>query len=233
MRRYKLEEKDTEEFNGTNEAETTALAEPAENAADEESSSKAEIAATALNGAVTEETGKSSFKDTLNSLKGRPFKEKVNILWHDKRVRFLFVGVLNTLVGYGSTFIMYLIFNIDFRNTEAADPTHVFICTLTGQILGMVNSYFFNKYFTFRSKKKSLAETVRFCIVCGVQYAVNYFGTLLTFNVLHWYKILSMLAVAVVSTLVSYFGHNLFTFGKYFYKNKKADAKENNNESIK
>lgn len=179
--------------------------------------------------AVTDETGTGSLKDTLKSLKGKPFKEKVNVLWHDKRVRFVFVGVLNTLVGYGSTFIMYLIFGIDFRNTDAADEVHVFICTLTGQILGMINSYFFNKYFTFRSKKKSPAETVRFFIVCGVQYAVNYFGTLLTFNVLHWYKILSMLAVAVVSTLVSYFGHNLFTFGKYFYKNKK----ENKDESIK
>lgn len=182
--------------------------------------------------AITEETGTGSLKDTLKSLKGRPFKEKVNVLWHDKRVRFVFVGVLNTLVGYGSTFIMYLIFGIDFRNTEAANEVHVLICTLTGQILGMINSYFFNKYFTFRSKKKSPAETVRFFIVCGVQYAVNYFGTLLTFNTLHWNKLLSMLVVAVVSTLVSYFGHNLFTFGKYFYKNKKEN-KENKDESIK
>jgi len=178
---------------------------------------------------VTEETGKGTLKETLQSLKGKPFKEKVNIIWHDKRVRFVFVGVLNTLVGYGSTFIMYLILGIDFRNTDAADPTKVFICTLTGQILGMINSYFFNKYFTFRSKKKSVAETIRFFIVCGVQYAVNYFGTLLTFNILSWNKFLSMIAVAVVSTLVSYFGHNLFTFGKIFYKNKKED----NDESIK
>ncbi|MEG2639567.1 MAG: GtrA family protein, partial [Clostridiales bacterium] len=80
-------------------------------------------------------------------------------------LRFLFVGVLNTIVGYGSYWI-----GIKFG-------IHFAIASLIGQILGTVHSYIWNKKFTFASKTespgKTLGEMVRFSSVYAVQYVAN------------------------------------------------------------
>ncbi len=156
------------------------------------------------------------------------FKDLVKKLYYDKRVRYLFVGVLNTIVGYGITLIMYLILGVDITtDVGLADPFLVMIATITGQVLGTVHSYFWNKYFTFRSRKKSFSEIVRFCIVYGVQYLANYGLTLLLKNVLNIPILFSQPIIILVCMAISYFGHNLFSF-----KNQDTEVPEENKEAV-
>ena len=52
-------------------------------------------------------------------------KELFLKLYNDKRVRFLFVGCLNTLVGTGTTMLIYLAFG--YGIFELVTNTHIII----------------------------------------------------------------------------------------------------------
>lgn len=143
------------------------------------------------------------------------FTNLVKRLYYDKRVRFLFVGVLNTIVGYGITMLVEVMLGIDIINTDKTVPYYnlkIGIANFVGQIIGMIHSYFWNKYFTFRSKTKSRSEIVRFIIVSAAQYGVNVGIEMLFTNVTD----LSSFAVKPIqilfSTVVGYIGNNFFSF---------------------
>lgn len=142
------------------------------------------------------------------------FKNFVVRFFQDKRVRFLIVGGLNTIVGIGVTWIVYLCFGVSIFASQESMPLHVIVVgTLVGQIVGTVHSYFWNKYFTFRSKKKSIAEFLRFVLVYAVQYAVN-LGLTALLDMLIEMPWLVTILVTLICTILSYFGHNLFSFRK-------------------
>lgn len=143
------------------------------------------------------------------------FTNLVKRLYYDKRVRFLFVGVLNTIVGYGVTMLVQIILGIDIFDTDTSVEGYtvkLMIANLTGQIIGMIHSYFWNKYFTFRSTSKSAGEIVRFIIVSAAQYGVNVGLESLLTNVFAWSILAAKPVQIVFSTLVGYIGNNFFSF---------------------
>lgn len=142
-------------------------------------------------------------------------KNLIKTLWYDKRVRFLFVGVLNTIVGYGVTIIVELILGIDVIHTDSTMEgyqTKLFVANLVGQLIGMIHSYFWNKYFTFRSKKKSVGEIGRFILVSAAQYGVNVGLEMLLTKAFLWSALAAKPVQIIASTLVSYLGNNFFSF---------------------
>lgn len=119
-------------------------------------------------------------------------------------LRFLFVGVLNTIVGYGTYWI-----GIQFG-------LHFAIASLIGQIVGTVHSYLWNKKFTFSSKTetagKTLWEMVRFSSVYAVQYVANVALIALFVKVFalspEWGGFFAM----AICTVISYLGHKFWSF---------------------
>ena len=77
--------------------------------------------------------------------------------------KFILVGVANTVFGAGITFLFYNVFHISYWISSAAN-----------YVFGSILSYFLNKYFTFRAKKRSGAEIVRFIVNISVCYGVAY-----------------------------------------------------------
>ena len=153
----------------------------------------------------------------------------IKTLYYDKRVRFLFVGVLNTIVGVGVTCLVYLAFGLPMFERENIPFTPMLVGTLSGQIVGTVHSYFWNKYFTFRSKEKSGAEFLRFVLVYVVQYGAS-LGLTALFNVIISRPLVVTVATVLVCTVLSYFGHNLFSFkgnGKTVPDNAPDNALDN------
>ena len=146
------------------------------------------------------------------------FKKLIKTLYYDKRVRFLFVGGLNTLVGVGVTWLVYVCFGVSIFEKEELVWYVYLTGTLAGQIVGTVHSYFWNKYFTFRSKERSGTEFLRFVLVYAVQYALN-LGITALLNKLIAIPALVTVVTTFVCTVLSYLGHNFFSFRK-----KKAPA---------
>ena len=78
-------------------------------------------------------------------------------------VKFLLVGVINTIVGYGVMFGAYNLLHLDYWVSSAAN-----------YIIGSICSFLLNKYFTFQARKFSVAELVRFIVCILVCYLVGY-----------------------------------------------------------
>ena len=80
-------------------------------------------------------------------------------------IKFLIVGVINTLVGTSVMFLSYNLLGLGYWISSAAN-----------YIVGSIVSYFLNKYFTFQSKEKSANQILRFagniCVCYFIAYGV-------------------------------------------------------------
>ena len=89
--------------------------------------------------------------------------KKLLSLFDVKLLKFLLVGVLNTLVGDGLSF---LLINLTDWNMWWA--------TAVPTVLASVMSYFLNKYFTFKNTEKGWRPVLRFAVNIGACYLLAY-----------------------------------------------------------
>lgn len=78
-------------------------------------------------------------------------------------IKFLIVGVINTLVGTSVMFLFYNVFHAGY-----------WVASALNYIVGSIVSFFLNKYFTFKSGEKSFSEVLRFIINITVCYILAY-----------------------------------------------------------
>ena len=76
--------------------------------------------------------------------------------------RFLLVGVANTALGYAIIFSCMYLAGLSPELSNAA-----------GYMIGLLVSYFLNRYFTFRSTQRRSTEFARFLLVFLSAYAAN------------------------------------------------------------
>lgn len=133
----------------------------------------------------------------------------------DKRLKFIFVGGLNTIIGYGvNALMLYFVFLIPFTAVSRAGELQLLISSFTGHIAGMINAYFWNKYFTFDSKEKSFNQILKFLFVSIIQLALSYGLQLFLQDVAGIGIYIAQPITLVITTIFSYVGHNFFTFKK-------------------
>lgn len=134
----------------------------------------------------------------------------------DKRIKFLFVGCLNTAVGVGVEILVYCLCGLpfSFSNNLNAALWMIILASAVSQIVGTIHSYFWNKFFTFESKSKSVSEFFRFIAVYAVTFAVSIGLKYLLNNVAKINVYISMIISLFVTTVISYLGHNFFSFKK-------------------
>lgn len=78
-------------------------------------------------------------------------------------IKFVIVGVINTLFGTTIMFVSYNILNLSYWISSAAN-----------YIFGSILSYFLNKNFTFENKTKGWKPIIRFMINITVCYLLAY-----------------------------------------------------------
>lgn len=124
-------------------------------------------------------------------------------------VKFLLVGVVNTLVGSA---VMFSLYNF------AGCPYWPSVCA--NYLCGGVVSYFLNKHFTFRNNERSWAQVGRFVLTVAVCMLLAYgvakpaarwmlagFGERVQKNG-------AMVVGMVLYTALNYFGQRFFAFGQ-------------------
>lgn len=122
-------------------------------------------------------------------------------------LRFLLVGIINTLVGNGVMFLLYNLCGAGYA-----------FSTVANYVVGSIVSYFLNKYYTFKQNKKSGKEVARFIITIIICYAIAYGAAKpLAYLVFNGFseKIkdnLAMLAGSGMFIVLNYFGQRFFTF---------------------
>jgi len=121
-------------------------------------------------------------------------------LLEHREFRFLIVGGINTVVGYGS-YALFLSIN-----------TPYLIANTISTIIAVINSYLWNRFFTFKSKGKAINEIIRFSFVYLVSYLIS---MLFLFLIVDYFKtnvyIAGILNI-IITTTISWFGHKNFSF---------------------
>lgn len=124
-------------------------------------------------------------------------------------LRFLLVGVLNTLVGCGTMFLLYNWARCSYWVSSAAN-----------YIIGGFVSFFLNKYFTFHKKEWSWAHVWKFVVNVAVCYIIAYgvakplILRLLAGQALQLQENIAMLVGMFLYTGLNYLGQRFFAFQK-------------------
>jgi putative flippase GtrA len=78
-------------------------------------------------------------------------------------LKFILVGIANTLVGSGVMFILYNVFSASY-----------WVSSVCNYIVGSITSFFLNKYFTFQVRKWSVFMIITFALTIAFSYVVAY-----------------------------------------------------------
>lgn len=123
--------------------------------------------------------------------------------------RFLLVGVINTIVGCGTMFLLYNLVHCSYWVSSAAN-----------YIIGGIVSFFLNKYFTFRKKEWSWNQVVKFAVNVAVCWLLAYgMAKPLVLRLLEGQSLwlqenVAMFVGMCLYTALNYLGQRFFAFRK-------------------
>jgi len=137
----------------------------------------------------------------MNFIK-RVFKERPKTVKSiEQAVKFGFVGVLNTAVGWLSFFVLFYLLHIEFR-----------IANALSYLFGLINSFFFNKLWTFKSKEYKVSEVVWFIVVFLVAFSLQYYVSVFLKERLKFYPMIAYVIGNIIYTVIGFVGNKLITF---------------------
>ena len=141
--------------------------------------------------------------------------DKLKKIFDPTFFRFILVGCINTLVGYG---IMFGLYNL--AGLHRMGDTGYWISSAANYVVGSIVSFFLNKHFTFRSREKGRGVVIRFVVNISLCYLLAY-G--LAKPAVAWALSgmglseqlqgnLTMLAGSGLFVVLNYFGQRFFAF---------------------
>ena len=134
-------------------------------------------------------------------------------LWlnHQKKVRFVLVGVWNTIFGY-------LVFvACDYLFERLFSPRYIayMSAAVLSNILAIINAYIFHKHITFQSTVRGKAILVEFARFFSTYIFSMILGLILLPVSVEAFGIEPRISAALlipVTTVISYIGHSRFSF---------------------
>lgn len=124
-------------------------------------------------------------------------------------IKFLIVGIINTIVGYGVMFFTYNLLHWNYWIASAAN-----------YIMGSICSFFLNKYFTFQAKNFNKKEIIKFIICILFCYSIGYgiarpiIRLIFQQANLSLQDNLAMIFGSGIFTVLNFFGQKFFVFTK-------------------
>lgn len=124
-------------------------------------------------------------------------------------IKFLVVGIINTIVGYGVMFFTYNLLHWNYWIASAAN-----------YIVGSICSFFLNKYFTFQANKFNKKEIIKFIICIILCYGIGYgiarplIRLIFSKASLSLQDNLAMICGSGIFTVLNFFGQKFFVFTK-------------------
>lgn len=116
-------------------------------------------------------------------------------------IRFLIVGVLNTIFGYTIYFICLKFFHLNY-----------IISLLFAHILGVIHSYYWNSKWIFKKGHYNYKNLLKFSGVYVVSFMINLLVLYIMVNYLKMSPLLSQVFALFLTTLISFFGHKFWSF---------------------
>ncbi|OMF08591.1 GtrA family protein [Paenibacillus sp. FSL H7-0331] len=123
-------------------------------------------------------------------------KVKIN-----QTLRFILVGILNTIVGYTVYFICLNLLHFNYS-----------ISLVVSHILGVINSYYLNKKWTFNVARSSSRMILKFGLIYLCTFLLNYGILVLFVEMLKLNPLISQLISLFVTTIISFLGQKYWSF---------------------
>ena len=133
--------------------------------------------------------------------------EKLKKFFDKTFLKFVLVGVVNTLFGTAIMFVFYNVFHLSYWLSSASN-----------YVFGSILSYFLNKYFTFQSKGSNGKTIGRFvfnitiCYLCAYGLAKPLVLHLLAGQAVNVQETVAMLVGMCLYTGLNYLGQRFFAF---------------------
>lgn len=134
-------------------------------------------------------------------------KQKILSLFDEKAWKFLLVGILNTLVGNGLSFLLLNVAGWGY-----------WLSSSVSYALASVMSYFLNRYFTFKYSSNDRGVILRFALNIAVCYVLAYglaqplVEALLSGLATKWRENIAMLVGMGLFVVFNYLGQRFFAF---------------------
>lgn len=130
-----------------------------------------------------------------------------------KLLKFLLVGIANTIVGAGIMFLLYNVFHCSYWGASACN-----------YVVGGILSFFLNKFFTFQNTKKSLRQVLFFILLLVVCYLTAYMlAKQVVFLVFDSLRLRSKENIAMCAGIFLYTGLNYIGQRFFVFKEEKND----------
>jgi len=125
---------------------------------------------------------------------------------YKRPIRFVVVGIANTLVDFIVFFFFHNILGIYYTLSQGF-----------GYSFGVLNSFIFNKIWTFESKvdkKKTAMEFIRFIIINALSLFVSMYGISQLVSVMEINVYIAKIIVTLLTQLINYLGYKIWVFKK-------------------
>jgi len=117
--------------------------------------------------------------------------------------KFGFVGILNTIIGYGS-FVLFL------------NYTNYIVALVISHLIGVTHSFVWNKCWIFKSRGMGIGaglyEFAKFNSVYAGVFLTNAIILIISVNVLNIDPRISQLIALPIITIISFVGHKYWSF---------------------
>lgn len=140
----------------------------------------------------------------------KPIKKIYNMVVNNKTFghlnKFGFVGCLNTLIDFGVFSLLNSVFGVNYIISQ--------ILSYSG---GTLNSYFCNKFWTFkdtRTSKKTTNEIIQFIVVNAASLSVSIIGLSVFLKDNSMNSFLAKIISMVLAQVVNFLGYRFWVFGK-------------------
>jgi len=134
-------------------------------------------------------------------------------LWleHQVKIRFLIIGVWNTIFGYLVYISLDYLFALVFHKRYMAYMS----AAILSNIIATISAFLFHKHITFKSTVKGRGVIIEFFKFYSTYTLTNILGLALLPVFVEVFKIDPKIAGALlipIVAIVSYFGHSRFSF---------------------
>ena len=116
-------------------------------------------------------------------------------------VRFCVVGTSNTVISLGTILFLFNFCNIDYR-----------VANIIGYTFGFINSFIWNKIWTFESKNRFYKEIIPFLCIFLMSYFLNLGAVIFSAEVLLINKNICQIIGMFFYAVTNFFGNKSWTF---------------------
>ncbi len=123
---------------------------------------------------------------------------------HKALLRFMIVGCLNTGLDFLAFFIAWNYGGVNYYGSQ-----------LIGYSAGIVNSFLFNKSWTFESKRfnrQTLGQLLRFLIINGVSLGSSVVLLGFLTEKWQWAILIAKILVTIITQVINYAGYRCWVF---------------------